>query len=210
MKVLLLKDVYKLGRAGDVKKVANGYGRNFLMPQGLAVLATPAALEQADQIRETAKIERAVLNKEMEGVSNQINGISLYFAARAGETGKLYGSITAHNIADALNQHLGGEVIDHRNIETPSIRNLGEHKAEIRLTMDLIPVVKVVVYREGESLQALKIARGEIKTELSAETIEKEAEELTEEAPEVEEVASVEDQQIEENIETTENEVDEE
>jgi large subunit ribosomal protein L9 len=165
MKILLLKDVYKLGRAGDVKKVANGFGRNYLLPQGLAVLATPNALSQADSIREVAEKERAVLNKEMEGVANQINGISLYFAARAGETGKLYGSITSHNIGEALNEFLGAEIIDHRNIESHSIRNLGEHKADVRLTMDLIPVVNVVVYREGESLEAIKIARGEVEVE---------------------------------------------
>ena len=200
MKVLLLKDVYKLGRAGDVKKVANGYGRNFLMPQGLAVLATPSALEQADGIREEAEKERAVLNKEMEGVANQINGISLYFAARAGETGKLYGSITTHNVADALNQHLGAEIIDHRNIETPSIRNLGEHKADIRLTIDLIPVVNVVVYREGESLEALKIARGELAPEEATEELEEVEEEAVAEA----EVAEVE--AVEEAVKTEETE----
>lgn len=199
MKVLLLKDVYKLGRAGDVKKVANGYGRNFLLPQGLAALATPQALSQADTIREEAEKERAVLNKEMEGVANQINGISLYFAARAGETGKLYGSITSHNIGEALNEHLGADIIDHRNIETPSIRTLGEHKADIRLTMDLIPVVNVVVYREGESLEALKIARGEMEPEEATEeeAVEEtvEAEEVVEEAVEVEETEAETDEE---------------
>lgn len=188
MKILLLKDVYKLGRAGDVKKVANGFGRNYLLPQGLAVLATPNALSQADGIREVAEKERAVLNKEMEGVANQINGISLYFAARAGETGKLYGSITSHSIGEALNKFLGAEIIDHRNIESHSIRNLGEHKADIRLTMDLIPVVNVVVYREGESLNAIKIARGEMEPEKTAEEVEEtpEVEEMVEEAEVVE------------------------
>ena len=206
MKVLLLKDVYKLGRAGDVKKVANGFGRNFLMPQGLAVLATPGALSQADTIREEAERERAILNKEMEGVAKQLEGVSLYFAARAGETGKLYGSITTHNIADALNEQLGAEVIDHRNIESQSIRNLGEHKAEIRLTMDLIPVIDVVVYREGESLTAIKIERGEIEPEDApeAEASEEEA------APEVEETEEVEAPAVDETVDDAETEVSEE
>jgi len=65
MKILLLKDVYKLGRAGDVKKVANGYARNYLIPQGLAILATPGAIRQADRIRKQADVQRAALNKEM-------------------------------------------------------------------------------------------------------------------------------------------------
>lgn len=156
MKVLLLKDVYKLGRAGDVKKVANGYGRNYLLPQGLAELATAKALTKADSIREEAERERAVLNKQMEGVSQQIDGMVLYFAAKAGETGKLYGSITTHMIGEKLNERLGSEIIDHRHIETQPIRSLGEHKAEVRLTMDLIPTVNVIVYREGDSLATIK------------------------------------------------------
>jgi len=68
MKVLLIQDVYKLGRAGDVKKVANGYGRNYLIPQGLAILATKSALGQADRIRSQADVQRAIINEEMSGV----------------------------------------------------------------------------------------------------------------------------------------------
>ncbi len=67
MKVLLIKDVYKLGRAGDVKRVADGYGRNFLLPQGLAVLATPGAMKQVENIRSQAAVSRAALNKELGG-----------------------------------------------------------------------------------------------------------------------------------------------
>ena len=67
MKVLLIKDVYKLGRAGDVKKVADGFGRNYLLPQGLAVLATPGALKPVESIRASAAVRRAEVNKEMGG-----------------------------------------------------------------------------------------------------------------------------------------------
>jgi large subunit ribosomal protein L9 len=79
MKVLLLKDVYKLGRAGEVKRVADGYGRNFLLPQGLAVLATPGALKQAEHIRTQADAQRAVINKEMSGIAEKLQGITLTF-----------------------------------------------------------------------------------------------------------------------------------
>ena len=149
MKVLLIKDVYKLGRAGDVKKVADGYGRNYLLPQGMAVLATPGAMRMIDQIRAHAADRRAVLNNEMSGISEQINGLVLAFPARAGETGKLYGSITPQMIVDAINQKLGTK-LDRHLVEIEPIRNLGEHKAHIRLTVDLIPEVKVIVHREGE------------------------------------------------------------
>jgi len=149
MKVLLLKDVYKLGRAGDVKKVADGYGRNFLLPQGMALLATAGALKQSEKIRTDATKKRAVLNNEMGSVAEVINGMSLGFPSKAGETGKLYGSITALDVASALKAKTGIE-IKRQQIDLQPIRTLGEHKAHIRLTMDLIPEVKVIVFREGE------------------------------------------------------------
>ena len=149
MKVLLIKDVYKLGRAGDVKKVADGFGRNFLLPQGLAVLATPGALRQVDTIRAKAAARRAVVNNEMGGIADLITGAVLPFASKAGETGKLYGSITHQMIADALNTRFGTK-IDRKQIEVQPIRVLGEHKASVRLTVDLVPEIKLIIHREGE------------------------------------------------------------
>ncbi|HEY3310801.1 MAG TPA: 50S ribosomal protein L9, partial [Anaerolineales bacterium] len=110
MKVLLLKDVYKLGRAGDVKRVADGYGRNFLLPQGMAVLATTGAMKQSEKIRSEATKKRAALNNEMGSVAEVINGLALGFASKAGETGKLYGSITAQDVADAIKTRTGIEI----------------------------------------------------------------------------------------------------
>lgn len=150
MKVLLLKDVYKLGHAGDVKRVADGFGRNFLLPQGLAVLATQGALKQVDHIRTKATARRAILNNELGAVAQQVAGQVFNFSSRAGETGKLYGSITSQQITDALNQKLGTK-IDRHQVEVEPIRTLGEHKARVRLTVDLVPEIKVVVYREGEA-----------------------------------------------------------
>jgi large subunit ribosomal protein L9 len=147
---MLLKDVYKLGRAGDVKKVADGFGRNFLLPQGLAVLATPGALKQADYIRERAGEQRARLNQELGAVAERVQGVKLIFPAKAGETGKLYGSITTSMIADALKAETGAEV-DRRQIDCQPIKALGVHTARIRLTIDLIPEITVVVHREGEA-----------------------------------------------------------
>lgn len=149
MKVLLLKDVYKLGRAGDVKRVADGYGRNYLLPHGLAVLATPSALKQADHIRVEATQRRQALNQELGSVADQLNGMVLTFPARASETGKLYGSITTQMIAEAISKKLGME-ITRRQIDIQPVRNLGEHKTHVRLTVDLIPEVLVIVHREGE------------------------------------------------------------
>ncbi len=150
MKVLLTKDVYKLGHAGDVKRVADGYGRNFLIPQGLAVLATPGAMKNADTIRTHANARRAVLNNEMGAVADKLANLVIPFASKAGETGKLYGSITGQMIAEAITQKAGVE-IDRHQIDVQPIRTLGEHKARIRLTVDLTPEIRVLVHREGEA-----------------------------------------------------------
>jgi len=150
MKILLLKDVYHLGHAGDVKKVADGYGRNYLIPQGYAVLATAGALKQADSIRAKAEIVRSQLNTEMSAVSEKINNCWITFASKAGETGKLYGSITSQMVADKISEKAGVE-IEKRQIDIQPIRTLGEHKAHVRLTIDIVPSVNIMVHREGET-----------------------------------------------------------
>ncbi len=155
MKVLLIKDVYKLGRAGDIKKVAAGYGRNFLLPQGLAVLATAGALKQSERIRSQAEIRRAALNEELKGLADQIKGVTLTFPAKAGETGKLYGSITTQDIAAALQEQTRFEV-KRQQVDMQPIRTIGEFSAHVRLTMDLVPEIKIIVHREGESAESAK------------------------------------------------------
>ncbi len=149
MKVLLLKDVYKLGRAGDVKRVADGFGRNYLLPQGLAVLATLGAIKQSEHIRARANEQRALLNKEMDVIAKRVDGAYVTFSARASETGKLYGSITTQMIAEALTKKTGVEV-NRRQIENQPLRLLGTYKISVRLTVDLIPHATVIVHREGE------------------------------------------------------------
>jgi large subunit ribosomal protein L9 len=152
MKVLLTKDVYKLGRAGDIKKVADGYGRNYLLPQGLAVVATAGAIKQVEKIRSQAEITRAKLNSELKDLANQISGLTLVFAGKAGETGKLYGSITTQDIATAVQEKTRYEV-KKSQVDMQPIRNLGDFTAHIRLTMDLVPEVKIIVHRDGEALE---------------------------------------------------------
>jgi len=193
MKVMLIKDVYKLGRAGDVKKVADGYGRNFLIPQGLAVLATPGALRQVERIRSQAEIRRTEQNEELKGLADEIEGVVLTFAAKAGETGKLYGSITTQNVADALQEKIRYEVKRHQ-IDTQPIRDLGEFTAHVRLTVDLVPEIKIIVHREGE-------------TKEDTARVEKPApvpEAIEEEAPVVEEPQANEETATEEASETVE------
>lgn len=153
MKVLLIKDVYKLGRAGDVKKVADGFGRNFLIPQKLAILATPGAMKTSEKIRAQGEVQRAKLNSELKDLADHVNGITLTFAAKAGETGKLYGSITTQDVAAAIMEQTKYEV-KRQQIDMQPIRELGEFKAHVRLTMDLVPEFKIIVHREGEAAEA--------------------------------------------------------
>jgi large subunit ribosomal protein L9 len=180
MKVLLVKDVYKLGRAGDVKKVADGYGRNFLLPQGLAVLATPGALAQAEHIRSQAITKRAVLNNELGGIAEILSKLTLAFPAKAGETGKLYGSITPAMIAEAVQKKSGIEV-QRRQMDFEPIRALGTYKAHVRLTVDLIPEITIIVHREGESVEMLRKAQEE-EAAVEEAPVEEELEEAVAEA----------------------------
>ncbi len=160
MKVLLLKDVYKLGHAGDVKKVADGYGRNYLLPQGFAMLATPSSIKQAEALRQNAAIARAKLNAELAEVADKLNALTLTFAVRASETGKLYGSVTTAQISEEIKRATSLD-IERRNIASQPLRTLGDFKVPVRLTSDLIPTVKVTVYREGESPKPAEAAPAE-------------------------------------------------
>ncbi len=150
MKVLLIKDVYKLGRAGEIKKVAAGYGRNYLIPQGFAIPATKGAMQQADRISEKATERRAALNEELGSVAEVLEGKTLTFAVKAGETGRLYGSVSDDDIIEAIQANFEIE-LEKRQVETEPIRELGKYSVPIHLTMDLNPEIKVIVYREGEA-----------------------------------------------------------
>lgn len=186
MKVMLIKDVYKLGRAGEVKRVADGYGRNYLLPQGLAVLATPGALKQSERIKAQATVRREALNEEMSVVAEQLSGVMLTFTARASETGKLYGSVTTQMIADSLSEKTGVE-INRRQVDSQPLRAVGEHQVQVRLTVDLVPEVKVIIYGEGEEQPVI-----EIEPEMDSEAEVEDQEVTEEEQPE----AEVEDQEI--------------
>jgi large subunit ribosomal protein L9 len=176
MKVLLLKDVFKLGRAGDIKRVADGYGRNFLLPQGLAVLATPGALNQVDRIKSQAKVQREALNEELGSVAEQLDGMVLRFKARASETGKLYGSINAQMIAESITEKTDVE-ITRNQVYTQPLRTLGEHTIEIRLTVDLIPELTVIVQSEGEE-EEIPVMQEPAKPESDEDEEVQEAEQL--------------------------------
>lgn len=154
VEVLLIQDVPGLGKVGDVKNVADGYGRNFLIPRGLAKLATPGELKQVEQHRRTATKQAARDSADAQAVAESLEGMTLTFQARAGEGTKLYGSITSADIAEALSRELDRD-FDRRKIHLEeSLRQLGTHQVAIRLTHDLNPEITVIIEREGQQEEA--------------------------------------------------------
>ena len=151
MKVLLKQDVENIGLAGEVHKVSNGYGRNFLLPQGMAVIASPGMMKQAEVWRKKAETRREEIRAEFEALAAKVSGVRLAFTARAGENGKLYGSITTAQVADEMNQTLGTE-IDRRKVGIEPLRQLGEHKVVVRLSGEFQPELTVVITSEEEDV----------------------------------------------------------
>ena len=148
MEVLLLKDVVDLGDAGEIKRVADGYARNYLVPRGLAVRATPGAIKQAEKQRQAADRRQAQELSEAQALAQTLDGVSVTFQARAGETDRLYGSITNVNIAEALEEKIGQEV-DRRKIEMEEpLKELGTHAITVRLAPGAEAKVTVVIERE--------------------------------------------------------------
>lgn len=149
MKVLLTQDVFNLGHAGDVKTVADGYGRNFLLPRGMAVLATPAALKRAERLKLAATEKRAREKSDIDALAQVIGGSTFTLVARAGEKGKLFGSITAAQIADQIAKKLGSEFDKRKVALREPIREVGTYTVPVRLSADVSPTVTVVVQPEG-------------------------------------------------------------
>jgi large subunit ribosomal protein L9 len=198
MKVLLIKDVYKLGHAGDIKRVADGYGRNYLIPQRMAILATPGAQRMAEGIRTKANARRTVINQEMATVAESLKDLTLTFSSKAGDTGKLYGSITTDMIAEAIKEKTGNPIDRHQIVAQP-IRSLGEHVARVHLTVDLTPEIKVVVFREGE-VEPGSESEGDKAPKKRAAKKEETAETAAETAAEVEKVEPVAEAPAEEPV----------
>ena len=149
MKVLLVQDVEKLGKSGEVKEVSGGYGRNYLLPKGFAVLATRGQVKQAEE-RIAANQKRVqAARKDAEALAERISGQTLRFVARVGELDRLYGSVTSADIAEKLQQQTGVEV-DRRRIDLEEpIKRIGIYPVKVHLMAGLEPVINVVV--EGEA-----------------------------------------------------------
>jgi large subunit ribosomal protein L9 len=147
MKVILLKDVEKLGQKGDVKEVADGYARNFLIPNKLAVLATKAELVK---LEEQKKIEAQKAEEELvhfQEIASQIDGLELEIPAKVSEDGKLFGAVAASQIAEKLKEK--GFEIKKEQIKTGEpIKEIGEYEATVEFPHNLEAKIKIIVVEE--------------------------------------------------------------
>ena len=148
MKVILKEDIAGLGQAGEIKEVAMGYARNYLIPKGLAIAATPGALRQWQTEDRARATREARLADRAADVSEQLSALTLTFQAKAGPTGRLYGSVTTADIAEALERE-SGVPFDRRKILSDPLREVGEHTVSVRVSPDIVAEVTAVVQAEG-------------------------------------------------------------
>jgi large subunit ribosomal protein L9 len=147
MEVILREDIEKVGHRGEVVKVAPGYARNFLLPKKLAVLATDSNKKIVEQERDAYLRREAKAKGEADDLGRMLAGVTITIAQRAGEEGHLFGSVTAKDIADALERH--NYTIDRRKIQLEDpIKNTGEYKVPVRLHREVTAELNVNVVAE--------------------------------------------------------------
>jgi large subunit ribosomal protein L9 len=148
VEVILREDVDKLGRRGEVVKVAEGYGRNFLLPRGLAVPVTTANQAMIERERKAHEARMAKEKAEWQSVADRINSIRFVAPRKVGENDVLYGSVTAGDIAEFLKNK--GVEIDKRKVQLDeAIKKLGDHEVKIKLHPEVTATIKVLVSKEG-------------------------------------------------------------
>lgn len=148
VKLILVESIHSLGEAGDLVSVRPGYARNYLLPQGKALLATEGRVKELEHKRRIAEEKAARELKDLQAVKNRLEGLSIEIGARAGDSGKLFGSVTSSQIADRI--EAAGLEIDRRRIEMREpIKEVGEHKVSVRLLRELVAEVTVKVVSEG-------------------------------------------------------------
>lgn len=149
MEIILKEDVPKLGRKGEVVKVADGYGRNFLLPNRKAIAATPANLRNIEQMRASAARKDARDREAALALAGQLAGIKLAFQRRAGEHETLFGSVTSMDLYHALAER--GYGIERRQIELPDpLKSLGEFKVPLHLHKGVVAELQVTIERASD------------------------------------------------------------
>lgn len=149
MKVILLSDVKALGKKGDLKEVTDGYARNFLFPKKLAAEATPGNLKKLEEERSRRKHKEARDEGTARELAAKLDGLTLTFQTKAGEGGKLFGSITGKDIVDRIQQETKIE-LDKKQLNLPeTIKTMGEHEVSVHLYRGVTATLKIRVVAEG-------------------------------------------------------------
>jgi len=150
MKVVLLEDIPGKGKAGEIKEGNKGYARNFLLPRGLALVATPTVIKQVESRLEREKLEESIDRDKLVELAQQIEGREIWLKARRGAGERLFGSITAADIAEELNRTIGS-VIDKKKIDIEKpFRQTGSYEVAVKLASDIKPKITVVIEEEEE------------------------------------------------------------
>ena len=150
MKVVLLEDIPGRGRAGQMKEVSKGYAKNFLLPRGLALIATPSIVKQVESRLEKEKLEESIDRERLVELAQQIEGKEIRFKARMGAGERLFGSITAADVAEELSRAIGS-VVDKKKIDLEKpFRQAGSHEIAVKLASDIKPKITVVIEEEEE------------------------------------------------------------
>ena len=182
MKVVLLQNVAGLGTVGEVKEVAEGYGRNFLLPKGLAERATPDLMKRAEDMRRAEERRQLLADAEMAVYAETFEGLEVTIKAKAGAQDRLYGAITNADIAEEV-QRITGQDMDKRKIELDEpIHKLGEYDVVVRISKELTPRLKVIVV--GEVVGEQEEVKPKLKAKAKPKKEEK-AEAVVEETPKV-------------------------
>jgi len=179
VKVVFLNDVEGSGRVGEIKNVADGYARNFLLPQGLAAPATADAIKRAEAKAAAEARRQATLDEQAQALAEKLAGSAIIIVAKAGRRGRLFGSVTQADIAQEITNILGQEVDRHQVLLAEPIKEVGTHEFALQLTRNVQPTISLEVLAEG----------GPAEAETEAETKEV-AEQTTAEANEAAEPAA--------------------
>lgn len=212
MRVILTTDVDAVGRMGEIKEVKNGLARNYLIPQKMAIRATPGNIKVWEQKSKIIQKREEALRTEAQGFASNLDGASVTIPVRVGEENKLFGSVTSQNISDALKE-IGHEV-SRKNIDLPSpIKEIGTHNIIVKLYQEVVANITVEVEGHDADGNIVEIIEEEVVAEPvteaeSTEEAEVEAAAETQEGSETE--AETEEVAVEEVEESVEEDTEEE
>jgi len=183
VKVVFLEEVEGSGRIGEVRNVANGYARNYLLPRKLAVPATEHNIRIAQARGETEVKRQAGLDADAAVLAEKLTGLTITIEVKVGEQGRLYGSVTARDISEALEKPLG-LLLEHRQVELEEpIRQVGLFEVPLRLSRNVRPSVQVAVLGEGQTLEEVLAPPPTEEEQPAEEAEEEQSTEASEEQP---------------------------